>query len=93
MQMGLPQEIAMTPKRATQYSSGSTNILIESVRENVSSLKDKSKKQLIQSIQHVLDLIGLQVGIESARDFVNIEGIDYSATRKFAKKLKVIPQR
>jgi asparagine synthase (glutamine-hydrolysing) len=54
-QMGLPKEIAFTPKSATQYSSGSAKLIIESIMENLESLESLSKKKAARRVQGVLN--------------------------------------
>lgn len=55
LQMGVPREVAMTPKRATQYSSGTTKMLVESLRANVDSMRGLTKRELQSAIQEFLN--------------------------------------
>ncbi|MGY5874007.1 MAG: asparagine synthase-related protein [Candidatus Thorarchaeota archaeon] len=52
---GVPKEVAMTPKRATQYSSGTSKMLVESLRNHVESMRGFSKKELHPAIQEFLN--------------------------------------
>ena len=55
LKLGVPGEVAMTPKRATQYSSGTSKMLVESLRAHVDTMKDLSKRELESEIQEFLD--------------------------------------
>ena len=60
MMIGVPKEIAMEQKRATQYSSGSSKMLIDSLRDHVDSLKDQSKRRIQSHIEEILQGISHQ---------------------------------
>ena len=55
--LGVPEEIAKTPKRATQYSSGTSKMLEIALRKYVDSMKGLTKKELHSAIQEYLDSI------------------------------------
>ncbi len=55
LKMGVPREVSMTPKRATQYSSGTSKMLVESIRKHVDSIGNLSRKESQASIQKFLD--------------------------------------
>ncbi|TFH10015.1 MAG: hypothetical protein E4H14_03425, partial [Candidatus Thorarchaeota archaeon] len=55
MKLGVPKDVAMTPKRATQYSSGTSKMLDRSLREHVKILSKLSRKELHPAIQEYLD--------------------------------------
>ena len=57
MLLGVPEGVAMTPKRATQYSSGTTKMLEISLRNHVDSMKGLTKKELYIAIQEFLNAI------------------------------------
>lgn len=59
LQLGVPKEVALTPKRATQYSSGTSKMLEKTIRKNVSSMKELTKKELHLAIQEFLDSLVL----------------------------------
>jgi len=63
--MGLPGELVSARKKATQYSSGTSNLVVESIRKNVAQLSDLGKGQVSRRVQEVLDNIGLKLGIPS----------------------------
>jgi len=60
MKLGVPEEVAMTPKRATQFSSGTSKMLVKSLREHVKEMRELSKKELQLAIQKFLDEMKLQ---------------------------------
>ncbi len=55
LKMGVPREVAMTPKRATQYSSGTTKMLAESLRNHVDTMRGLTKRELQSAIQEFLN--------------------------------------
>jgi len=55
MKLGVPEEVAMTPKRATQFSSGTSKMLAKSLQEHVKSMRGFSKKDLQPAIQKFLN--------------------------------------
>jgi hypothetical protein len=61
--MGLPDELAFTPKKATQFSSGSSKLLTKAILKEA-ALKDiKTMKQAEAVTQTVLNRIGIEVGL------------------------------
>ncbi len=60
MKLGVPEEVAMTPKRATQFSSGTSKMLAKSLREHVKEMRELNKKELHPAIQKFLDEMKLQ---------------------------------
>ncbi|MBS3795476.1 MAG: asparagine synthetase B [Candidatus Thorarchaeota archaeon] len=63
--MGLPGELASARKKATQYSSGTSDLLVESIRKNVSELSGLGKGKVSSRVQEVLESIGQKVGVPS----------------------------
>ncbi|MEM4734821.1 MAG: asparagine synthase-related protein [Candidatus Thorarchaeota archaeon] len=61
--MGLPAEISERPKKATQYSSGCSELLIETVRDRVRSDSGWTRRRRHRIVQSVLDKIGYMLGI------------------------------
>ncbi|TFG13193.1 hypothetical protein EU537_06845 [Candidatus Thorarchaeota archaeon] len=61
--MGLPEAIANKVKSATQYSSGSSKLLLKGIAENIKKLKGASKRDLRRALPDVLKQIGYIVGI------------------------------
>ena len=86
--LGVPEKIANARKSATQYSSGSSKILLESVIEHVEELRGMSKKKASCRVQDVLDEIaneihlpnihkkerGLHLNLEPVRKFLDERG-------------------
>ncbi len=64
--LGIPNEIALAPKSATQYSSGSSKIILESIIDNVEGFSDLSKKKAARKVQDVLDEMAQKTGILSS---------------------------
>jgi hypothetical protein len=54
MKLGVPKGVAMTPKRATQYSSGTSKMLGDSIRQHVDEFRNLSKKGLQAAVQEFL---------------------------------------
>ncbi|MFX1605272.1 MAG: asparagine synthase family protein [Promethearchaeota archaeon] len=61
--MGVPEDIANAPKNATQYSSGSSKAILESIIMNVDGFKELSKKKASERVQNVLDMIASDLGM------------------------------
>ncbi|MGY5858615.1 MAG: asparagine synthase-related protein [Candidatus Thorarchaeota archaeon] len=59
IRLGVPREVASTPKRATQYSSGTSKMLEKTIRKNVDSMKELTKKEIWLAIQEFLDSLVL----------------------------------
>jgi len=57
LKIGVPREVAMTPKRATQYSSGTSKMLVESLRAHVDTMRNLTKRELQSAIQEFLDIM------------------------------------
>ena len=55
MKLGVQPEIALTPKKATQYSSGSARLLEKAIRDNVKSIRNLTKRELRSAIHDFLD--------------------------------------
>ncbi|MGY5852121.1 MAG: asparagine synthase-related protein [Candidatus Thorarchaeota archaeon] len=87
IQMGLPADLAIRPKKATQYSSGSSKILIDAIRLGCESLREKSKKEIEGQVQDVLDIIGRILGIH-IEDRVPAEiEVDLSKTQELKSRI------
>jgi asparagine synthase (glutamine-hydrolysing) len=69
-QLGLPESIYTTPKKATQYSSGSSRILIKSLIENIKEIADVPRKEQRAKAQEILYTLASEIGvhIESTTD-------------------------
>lgn len=94
IEMGLPIELAMKPKDATQYSSGSSKIIIESIRNHILNSKSISRRRASAIVQDVFETIAFHVGVTDKLP-INLElKIDMEATKKFHEKKKsIIPQQ
>jgi asparagine synthase (glutamine-hydrolysing) len=66
--LGMPDEIALAPKSATQYSSGSSKAILESIIDNVEGISNLSKKKAARKVQEVLDEMAQESGSLSSRD-------------------------
>jgi len=55
IRIGVPSEVALTPKRATQYSSGSSRLLEQAICDNVDSIRNLPKRERYTAIQDFLD--------------------------------------
>ncbi len=62
MQMGLDETIALRPKRATQYSSGTKKLLLDAIAKHNENYAHYSHKRLELVVQKVLNLIGAGIG-------------------------------
>ncbi len=60
MMMGVPKEVAMAQKRATQYSSGTSKMLVHTVQEHVHELKSQSKRVVQAKMNETLEIINRQ---------------------------------
>ncbi len=61
--IGLPDDVADAQKHATQYSSGSSEVLREAVAMNVSEARGLSKKKTSHLVQTALHTISHEIGI------------------------------
>ncbi|UCE09730.1 MAG: asparagine synthetase B [Candidatus Thorarchaeota archaeon] len=62
--LGLPLPITQEPKKATQYSSGSSKALIEAFGRYAPECQGMSKKEIDPIVQSILDRIGIDVGVQ-----------------------------
>lgn len=85
--MGVPNEIAFTPKSATQYSSGSSKILLEAAIEHVDELGVMSRKKASLRVQDVLNEIA------NAIHMPNIQKIERSLHGDFEPVMKFLERR
>ena len=65
-QLGLHSEIAWAQKRATQFSSGSSKILLQTTRRFADGCTGLTKRELDSQVQIVLDEIAIEVGVPEA---------------------------
>jgi len=65
--LGLPTELAMRPKKATQYSSGTSRAMFESMATHCKGVSDVSRKVCLELIQSVLDTMAHEIGYPVTR--------------------------
>lgn len=63
MSLGLPERIAMQPKKATQFSSGSCSIIAEAIAMHSNEAVRCSTKELTAKVQPILRKMGLEMGV------------------------------
>jgi len=61
--LGVPKEVALLPKRATQYSSGSSSVLRDAVSRNVGDASGLTRKGIRSLTQAVLGRIAHDMGM------------------------------
>ncbi len=84
--MGLPKKLVNVPKRATQYSSGTSKLLRKSMIQNVESFKTMTRKLVSMKIQTVLDMMGLELGIPISTEGDTVSGINMEFVEAFRKR-------
>ncbi len=84
--MGVPSKIAQAPKSATQYSSGSSKALLDSVLHHVDGLKETSRKKASQQVQDVLDEIAYQIGIPNVKRKNEQLKLDMESVSRFLER-------
>lgn len=90
IEMGLPAELAMKPKDATQYSSGSSKIIVDSVRDHVINSNSMSRKKASTLVQDVLNIIAFEIGLPISQP-LNLElEIDLKPTKDFISGLESV---
>ncbi|MHA2355181.1 MAG: asparagine synthase C-terminal domain-containing protein [Candidatus Thorarchaeota archaeon] len=62
-QLGLSQSISDSPKKATQYSSGSSRILMKSLVDNVAGIRDTSRIERRAKAQEYLNEMASELGM------------------------------
>jgi asparagine synthetase B (glutamine-hydrolysing) len=65
-QVGLPESICVLPKKATQYSSGSSRILMKSLVENVNTMKNAPKREQRLKAQEYLHSLASELDMHDA---------------------------
>ncbi|MFW9931862.1 MAG: asparagine synthase C-terminal domain-containing protein [Candidatus Thorarchaeota archaeon] len=78
--LGLESDLCLTPKKATQYSSGSSKGLLKAVGENVKTCMNMTKAEIEGAIQHILDWIGHSLGQPIELVSIDELGIDMEPT-------------
>jgi asparagine synthetase B (glutamine-hydrolysing) len=86
--MGLPEEIALSPKKATQYSSGSQRIIRRAISEKVKSLPESQIKKKGALAQIVMDRIARELGMPiQSRSDVELD-FDLGPVRRLVKEIQ-----
>jgi len=62
--MGVPKNVAMEQKRATQYSSGTSKMLVQSIIEHIPTLSKQSKRSVEVHMDEILEKINRQQSVE-----------------------------
>ncbi len=65
-QLGLPESICVLPKKATQYSSGSSKILMKSLVENVKKMKNTTRREQRSKAQEYLLSLASELDMHDA---------------------------
>ena len=86
--LGLPSELAMKPKDATQYSSGSSKILVDSIKDHVLNYESLSRNKASILVQDVLNLISFKIGLLCEQQSNPELEIDLKPTEEFIKRIK-----
>jgi asparagine synthase (glutamine-hydrolysing) len=85
--LGLPSEISRAPKRATQYSSGTSKLLSSAVLERVERKEKFRKREIPSIVQDALDAIAIHFQMPVARRNTGIK-LDLEPTNRTIKRLK-----
>jgi asparagine synthase (glutamine-hydrolysing) len=88
IEMGLPLELALKPKAATQYSSGSSRILIDSVKNHVLNFNSLSRNKANIMVQDVLNLIAFELGLPNSQLTSTHLKIDLHPTQEFVSRIQ-----
>jgi asparagine synthetase B (glutamine-hydrolysing) len=84
--LGVPEKIANAPKSATQYSSGSSKVLLESVTEHVDEFSNMSKKKASRHVQDVLNEIANEIQMPNVQQEERGLHLDLEPVSKFLDK-------
>jgi len=91
--MGVPKEIADTPKSATQYSSGSSKALLESVIDHVDEIGKMSKTKASRRVQDVLDEIASEIQMPNIEMKKRKLHLDLESVNEFLRKYGSLSSR
>ena len=89
--LGLPSILANASKSATQYSSGSSRMLLQAIGENVEECRSASRKETEAMVQTVLNLIASEMEIQGSTHGVTKLNVDLEPTRQFASYIPRLP--
>lgn len=91
--IGLPDNIADAQKHATQYSSGSSEVLREAVAKYVSDAKGLSKKKTSYLVQDTLHTISLEIGIPIGIRLETKLDMNLDSTVRLLQRVGPLPTR
>ena len=86
--LGLPHDIAMKPKRATQYSSGTSRLLTTSIIQSLEESAKLNKRETSAVVQRVLNTIAAHLGLPNDTRRDNLR-IDLEPTRRLQRRLGI----
>ncbi|KXH76298.1 MAG: hypothetical protein AM326_07400 [Candidatus Thorarchaeota archaeon SMTZ-45] len=86
--MGVPEEIAFAPKSATQYSSGSSKVLLDAIIEHIDEFKVMSKKKASREVQTILNEIAYALNMPNIRSNEKPRGLEFDTVSRFLEKRK-----
>ncbi|MFW9849922.1 MAG: asparagine synthase C-terminal domain-containing protein [Candidatus Thorarchaeota archaeon] len=89
IRMGLPEQLALTPKKATQFSSGSSKILTASIAQHSGIKEARTMREAEAITQDVLNRIGFELGLPIREPIFNGKKMDLEPTYNFIKKKKL----
>ena len=91
--MGLPDILANTPKKATQYSSGSSKMLTKAISSHADFREGLTKKEIEISCKEVLNNIAWLLGFPLAAQDASKSKYNLEPTYRFIKARGIIPQQ
>lgn len=86
--LGLPHDIAVKPKRATQYSSGTSKLLSTSIIQRFEESVKLNKRETSAVVQSVLDTIATHLGMPNITSKNDLK-IDLEPTRRLQQRLGI----
>ncbi|MDH4212544.1 MAG: asparagine synthetase B [Candidatus Thorarchaeota archaeon] len=84
--LGVPREITIAQKKATQYSSGSTKLLKATILEKLGEVENTSKRDTPSLVQDVLDTIAAHLLMPVARKR-GVTQLDLKPTKRLMKRV------
>ena len=87
--LGLPNEIASAPKRATQYSSGISKLLNSTVMKKIESADRISRRNMPSLIQNVLDTIAMYLQIPLGKQ-ISATNFDLGPTKRLMGRVGLL---
>jgi hypothetical protein len=87
--MGVPKELAFAPKKATQFSSGSSKILTAAIIGHSGIEDNLSSKKADKVAQHIFNHIAYKLGYPVKEISDRNMKIDLEPTYSFAKRVGI----